>query len=58
MPMELTGIFAGLLLLTNLYAIVRTVRSEVTTQNKTVWIAGVLLVPVVGAVTWILFGPS
>jgi biotin transporter BioY len=56
--MELTGIFAGLLLLTNLYAIVRTVRSEVTTQNKTVWIAGVLLVPVVGAVTWILFGPS
>ena len=58
MPTELAGIFGGLLLLTNLYAIVRTVRSEVTRQQKTFWIAGVLLAPVVGVVVWMVFGPS
>ena len=56
--MELMGIAGGLLFLTNLFGVVRTVRSTAETKVKAMWIAFILLVSVIGAVVWIVFGPS
>ena len=56
--MSLTMIVTPLILLANLWAIIRTVRSPATKGEKAAWVAFVLLVPFVGVVAWILFGPS
>ncbi len=54
--MEMT---AGILiLLANAWAIIRTLRSDAATRHKLLWVAIVLLLPFVGVVAWILFGPS
>ena len=54
--MEMT---AGIMvLLANLWAITRTVRSYAEPKTKLLWVAIVLLLPIVGMVLWIIFGPS
>jgi len=54
--MDLT---AGIMvLLADAWAITRTVRSDADTKTKVMWVAIVLLLPFVGMVLWILFGPS
>jgi hypothetical protein len=54
--MEMT---AGIMiLLADIWAITRTVRSDASAKNKAMWVAIVLLLPFVGMVMWILFGPS
>ena len=47
-----------LLLLADLWAVVRTLRSDAETKNKMLWVAIVLALPIVGMVLWIWFGPS
>ena len=50
---------AGIMvLLADLWAITRTLRSDAEPKNKVKWVAIVLLLPFVGMVLWILFGPS
>ena len=46
------------ILLADLWAILRTVRSDADASRKMLWVAIVLLLPFVGVVFWILFGPS
>ena len=47
-----------MLLLADLWAIVRTLRSDAEPRSKGLWVALVLLAPIVGVVLWIWFGPS
>ncbi|MEM7080267.1 MAG: PLDc N-terminal domain-containing protein [Pseudomonadota bacterium] len=47
-----------LILLANLWAITRTLRSDAAFKQKMLWVATVLLLPFVGVVLWIWFGPS
>ncbi|MBT7334641.1 MAG: PLDc_N domain-containing protein [Gammaproteobacteria bacterium] len=54
--MDLT--LATLIILADLWAITRTLRSDASTQRKLVWVSIILLLPFVGMVIWILFGPS
>ena len=56
--MEMLSIAAVPILLANLWAILRTVRSDATRNSKIQWVAIVLLLPFVGVVLWILSGPS
>lgn len=49
---------APLILLADLWAIIRTLRSDADKQHKALWVAIVLLLPFVGVVLWILWGPS
>ena len=56
--MELTSVAGIMVVLANLFGIVRTLRSTATGQNKAMWVAIILLLPFVGVVAWILFGPS
>lgn len=46
------------ILLANLWAIIRTVRSDADVQKKVLWVVFVLVAPFVGVVAWIIFGPS
>ena len=56
--MSIYTVAGGFLLLTNLWAITRTLRSDAEAAAKWRWVAMVLLLPVIGAVAWILYGPS
>lgn len=56
--MEVTGLAVTLVLLANLFGIVRTLRSSAEAVKKAMWVAIILLLPFVGVVAWILFGPS
>jgi hypothetical protein len=47
-----------LILLADLWAITRTLRSDAEPKNKLLWVAIVLVLPFVGVVLWIWFGPS
>ena len=47
-----------MVVIADLYAITRTLRSTCDTAKKMQWIAIVLLVPVLGVVLWSMFGPS
>ncbi|MGQ3030537.1 MAG: PLDc N-terminal domain-containing protein, partial [Ferrovibrionaceae bacterium] len=40
------------------YAIVKIVQSGASTGSKVVWIVVILLLPVLGFILWLLFGPA
>ena len=58
MGMEVNGILGLLLLVLDVYAIVKTVQSNATTGSKVLWIVVILLLPLVGFLAWLLFGPK
>lgn len=58
MGMEVNGIFGLLLLVLDVYAIVKTVQSGASTGGKVLWIVVILLLPLVGFLAWLLFGPK
>ena len=57
MGLEITGLLGLLLLVANVYAIVKTVQSNATTGAKVAWIVGILIFPLLGFVIWLFFGP-
>lgn len=56
--MSVYTLAGGLLFFANLWAIIRTVRSDAEIGRKALWVAFVVLFPVIGVVSWIIFGPS
>ncbi|HSO82107.1 PLDc N-terminal domain-containing protein [Thiocapsa sp.] len=58
MQVEVTGILGLIHLALTIYAIVKIVGSSAGTGSKVLWILLVLLLPVVGLILWLLFGPS
>jgi hypothetical protein len=55
---EIGGLFGLLLLIADVYAIVKTVQSSASTGSKVIWIVVILLLPLVGLIAWFLFGPK
>ena len=55
---EVSGLFGLLVLIADVYAIVRIIRSDASAGKKTLWIVLVILLPVLGVVLWLFFGPS
>jgi hypothetical protein len=53
-----TGIVGLLILIADIYAIVKIVQSSADTVMKVVWILAVLLLPVIGLIAWFIFGPG
>jgi hypothetical protein len=58
MGIEVGGVFGLLLLIANIYAIVKTLQSNASTGSKVLWIVIVILLPVIGLIAWFLFGPK
>lgn len=58
MDIEVTGIFGLLVLVADIYAIVKTVQSGAETGAKVLWILIILLLPLIGVFLWFLMGPK
>jgi succinate dehydrogenase/fumarate reductase cytochrome b subunit len=56
--MEVTGILGVLVLIADIYAILKIVKSSVSDGRKALWIAIVLVLPVLGVIIWYLMGPG
>lgn len=51
-------LFGVLVLLADVYAIVRIVNSSASAGGKAIWIVIVLLLPILGLIAWFFAGPK
>lgn len=58
MGLEVGGLLGLIVLIADVYAIVKTVQSGASTGAKVVWIVLILLLPVVGLIIWLVAGPK
>jgi len=47
-----------LILIADIYAIIKILQSSAETLNKILWILGVIVFPVLGLIVWYLAGPG
>ncbi|MEH6725328.1 MAG: PLD nuclease N-terminal domain-containing protein [Hyphomicrobiales bacterium] len=52
------GIIGVLVVIADIYAIVKTLQSGASTGAKLLWVLGILVFPVVGFIVWLLAGPK
>lgn len=50
------GLFGLIILVLDIWAIVKTVQSGESTGTKVLWIVVILLLPLLGLILWLLFG--
>lgn len=51
------GIFGLLILILDVYAIIKVLGSGASTGAKILWVLGILVFPVVGFIVWLIAGP-
>ena len=57
MGVEVGGLFGLLILAADIWAIVNVFQSGASTGAKVLWILIILVLPVLGLIVWLLFGP-
>ena len=57
MGIEVSGVLGLLVLIFDIWALLKIVESGAPTGNKVIWVLVILLLPVVGLILWWLFGP-
>lgn len=57
MGVEISGIGGLILLILNVWAIVSIVGAPTGTGNKVIWVVIILLLPLLGFLIWLFFGP-
>jgi len=58
MGIEVGGFGGLLILILDVYAIIKVIGSNASTVAKVCWTVLILLVPLVGVIIWFLFGPK
>jgi len=58
MNIQVEGFIGFLLLVINVWAIVRIVQSNTSTGKKVLWIVLILLLPLLGVILWWFLGPK
>jgi hypothetical protein len=58
MGIEVGGLFGLLLLVADIWAIVKTVQSGASTGAKVFWVVLILFLPLLGLILWLIFGPK
>ncbi len=58
MSIEVSGILGLIHLILTVYAFVKIIQSDAGTGSKVVWTVVILLLPVLGLILWLLFGPK
>jgi len=58
MGIEVGGLFGLLILVADVYAVVKTIQSSASTGTKVLWIVLILVLPLLGLILWFLFGPK
>ena len=53
-----TGIFGLIVLALDIWAIVSVVNSRASTGTKVIWVLVILVLPILGFLAWLLFGPK
>ena len=54
----MSSIIALLILIADIYAIIKIIQSSADTLKKILWVLGVLFFPVLGLIIWYLAGPG
>jgi hypothetical protein len=57
MRSEFTGIGGFILLALDIWALISVIGSKATTGRKVIWVLVILVLPLVGFILWLLFGP-
>lgn len=57
MEIQIGGLFGLILLVVDIWAIIKTVESRATTGIKVLWVVVILLLPLVGLILWFFLGP-
>lgn len=52
------GFFGFVILVIDIWAILKTVASRTSTGNKVLWIVLILVLPILGVVLWAIAGPK
>ena len=55
---EVGGLLGLIVLLLDIWAIVNIFQSSASTGSKVLWIAVVLVLPIIGLILWFLMGPK
>ena len=55
--LEVGGISGLILLVLDIWAIVKVVQSSATTGKKVLWVVLILMLPLVGLILWFFLGP-
>lgn len=58
MGIEVGGFFGLILLILDVWAIVKVVQSAASTGAKVFWVVLILLLPLLGLIVWFFFGPK
>lgn len=58
MELQIGGLFGFILLVCVIYAIIKTVQSNASTGTKVIWTLVLLLLPFLGFILWLIFGPG
>ena len=58
MGIEVGGLLGLIILIADVWAIVKTVQSPATTGSKVFWVVFILILPVLGLLIWLLAGPK
>ena len=56
--MKYGGVLGFIILVLDIYAILQIAQTTVSNGKKALWIAIVLVLPVLGLILWYLFGPK
>lgn len=58
MGIQVSGLFGLIVLILDVFAIIKVMNSGATTGTKVIWIVIILLLPIVGLIIWYLAGPK
>ena len=57
MGIEIGGVLGLVILIADIWAIVKTFKSRSSSGTKVLWIVLILLLPVLGLIVWLIAGP-
>ncbi len=58
MNLEISGVLSFLVLVLDIWAIVKIVNSSASTFSKVIWVVAILVLPFIGFIIWLIFGPK
>ena len=58
MGIEVGGVLGLVLLVLNVWAVIRIIQSGASTTSKVIWVVVILLLPLLGVILWFFLGPK
>jgi len=55
---EVGGVLGLVLLVLNVWAVIRIIQSGASTGSKVIWVVVILLLPLLGVILWFFLGPK